>query len=40
MVQKRRRHTAAYKFRIALEDSKIILQRFDDHTPAEERFVL
>ena len=43
MVKKRRRrHLAAYKFRVlleTLESSKTIRQRPDYRTPAEEHFV-
>ena len=43
MVRKRRRHTAACKFRAALkalEGSKTISRCLHYRTPAEERFVL
>ena len=43
MVKKRRRHTAAYKFRVALEaleGSKTISKSLNYRTPAEEHFVL
>ena len=43
MVKKRRRHTTAYKFRVALEaleGSKTISQCLNDRTPAEEYYVL
>ena len=43
MVKKRRRHTAAFRFRVALEaleGSKTISQCLNYRTPAEEHFVL
>ena len=43
MVKKRLRHTAACKFRVALEaleGSKTISQCLNYRTPAEEHFVL
>ena len=43
MVRKRRRRTAAYKFRVALkavEGSKTISRSLHYRTPAEERFVV
>ena len=43
MVKKRRRHTVAYKFRVALdalEGRKTVSQCLNYRTPAEEHFVL